>query len=341
MPAFDSNILDWHRSTWQSLVADKPQWPHAVLLKGNEGIGKLLFAQQLAKGLLCEKSVTMDACGSCTGCRWMACTIHPDFKVMTSEVLADETDEKASDKAKKPRTQILIEQIRELSYYINIGAQRTMGKVVLLHPAEALNANAANALLKMLEEPPPQTFFLLVSHGPQKLLPTLMSRCRQIGLPAPAASDALTWLVGQGAFNPELSLAQAGGAPLRAAELDGDGDYWQQRSVLLRHLTAVEFDALAAADEAHKMDGARVLDWLHQWVYDLVFLKMNGKIRYHLDCAGRLTALSNRLESVNMLRYFRELSGQRRIVDHPLNARLFIEQLMLSYSRLLRPSSDD
>ncbi|MBC7945333.1 MAG: DNA polymerase III subunit delta' [Burkholderiales bacterium] len=334
MATSSSGILGWHTAVWQSIVTGKSRWPHAVVLKGDRGIGKLAFAQELAKGLLCEKSTTLKGCGDCTGCNLMAAANHPDFRFVVPAAASHQIDDKPRDNAKKPSALILIEQIRELIDYVNIRAQRGAGKVIVLYPAESLNINAANALLKSLEEPPPNTYFLLITHGAQKLLPTLLSRCRQIALPAPDREQALAWLVAQGVAQPELSLAQAGDAPLQAAEFDDD--YWAHRASLLRHLTAGRFDPLGAAEALHRHEMARVVDWLQKWIFDLIFLKAVGKIRYYPDCSDALRKLINGLSSRDMIRFSNELSDQRGLASHSLNAQLFTEQLMLSYSRLLR-----
>ena len=109
--------------------------------------------------------------------------------------------------------------------------------------------NAANALLKSLEEPPPATHFLLVAHRPQQLLPTIMSRCQRIGLRVPDAETAGAWLAGQGVRQAELALAHTGNAPLAALELEGT-EYWGARAAFLRHIAAPSFDVLVAAEAA-------------------------------------------------------------------------------------------
>lgn len=335
MPTSNRNVFPWHACIWRKLAAEKLSWPHAVLIKGASGIGKRAFAQTLARGLLCAKSDTLAACDECTSCRWMDSGIHPDFMRIIPENLTAEAEQKSRDPAKKkPSASILIEQIRELNDYVNIPSQNNAGKVIILYPAEILNLNAANALLKMLEEPPPTVYFVLITHSARNLTPTLSSRCRKIALPGAERKEALAWLLGQGTLQAELGLAQAGDAPTRAAEFDEE--YWSQRALLLRYLTAADFVPLAAAEALRRYDVSRLIDWLQKWIYDLFFLKVAGKIRYYPDCAAGLAETGKAMSHDDMLRFFRELSGHRKIASHPLNAQLFIEHLMLSYSHLLR-----
>src|SRR5690606_4595843 len=123
---------------------------------------------------------------------------------------------KSGKSSKNPSKEIRIEQVRQLCDWINVSTHRSGKRVVLLYPAEALNTASANSLLKTLEEPPAETVFLLVSHAPDSLLPTIVSRCHrfQLGIPDPAQAQA--WLSAQGVQDAQAWLAEQGGAPLLA-----------------------------------------------------------------------------------------------------------------------------
>jgi DNA polymerase-3 subunit delta' len=205
--------------------------------------------------------------------------------------------------------------------------------VIVIQPAETLNINAANALLKSLEEPPAQTHFLLVSHRPHLLLATIRSRCQQIALPGPAMEAAAIWLKSQGAANPELGLAQTGNSPLLALQLDSD--YWRWRETFLTGIAASRFDPLALAEEIRDYPIPHVVGWLQKWSYDLISQKFLGKIRYNPDHQRALAATAAEVDQLAAVRFHREMVRLQRIVNHPLNARLFIEQLLISYAELL------
>ncbi|MEW6313289.1 MAG: DNA polymerase III subunit delta' [Pseudomonadota bacterium] len=327
--------LPWHEAAWRALLAQKGTLPHALLFKGSKGIGKLVFARAFAQALLCETpDPDGDACDGCPSCRWFATDSHPDFRLLEPLKGEEGEDELGESTKKKDAKEIVIKQIRALEDFVGLSSHRNGAKVVLLYPAETLNTSAANALLKTLEEPPPRTYFLLVSHRSRQLLPTVLSRCRQVALPPPRAEQAQDWLRHQGIADPRLGLAQAGYAPLAALELE-QGDYWEARRVLLEQLAQHRIDALALAEGSKAEDLPRLLLWLQQWTYDLIFCKFAGKIRYHLDYAEALVRLAKRLDAVMLLRFHRELLRQQRIVQHPLNPRLFAEQLLLSYVRLV------
>ena len=329
MQSVANTWLPWHEARFQSLLAERAQLPHALLMHGREGIGKLRFVLALAQALLCEASA--EGCGRCDACRWFAAGTHPDFRLIQPAPADAGEDEPAAGKA---RARIVIEQIRDLAGFINVSSHRGAAKVVVIHPAEALNVNAANALLKNLEEPPAGTYFLLVAHRIHFLLPTLRSRCRHIALPAPDPEAAVAWLGAQGTQDPALALAHTGNAPLLAQALEDD--FWQRRTVFLSHVATHRFDPLSAAEDVSDYPLRDVVSWLQKWTFDLVLQKCLGKVRYNPDYAAAIAALSARLEPVTMLRFHREVLKLQRVIDHPLNPRLLLEQLMLDYGAALK-----
>jgi DNA polymerase-3 subunit delta' len=326
----------WHKSELSGLLERRGQLHHALLLRGARGIGKLAFAEALARALLCESpGPGGSACGRCAACGWMEQGSHPDFRRLEPESLAEPAEgEAGAEKKEKASSQIPVEQVRGLAGFVNVSSHRGGAKVVLVHPAESLNANAANALLKNLEEPPPRTYFLLVAHRWHQLLPTIKSRCQQIPLPLPSSSEAREWIGRQGVENSDLALAQAGGAPLLAVQFDGL--YWQQRAAFLKAIGGRGLDALAVAEHVRDHAPALVVNWLQKWAYDLVSHKVTGQVRYNPDFAAAIAAAAERVELPEAVRFLRHVVRLQRIVTHPLNARLFFEELLLVYAALLR-----
>lgn len=325
--------ISWHRGDFRRLVDGKASLPHALLLHGPRGIGKLAFARALAQALLCDSPLANgDACGSCGACAWFINAGHPDF--CQTEPAGASDDE--SDDAEKKKTTITVQQIRALSGFVNVSSQRGGAKVAAIHPAEALNANAANALLKNLEEPPPRTYFLLVSHRPHQLLPTIRSRCQQVALRAPDKATATAWLAQQDVRDAELALAHVGNAPLLALELSGT-EYWGARSAFLRQLTTGDIDVIAAAEAARDCSIPDVVTWLQKWSFDIVQYHAIGSIRYNPDQREAIGRAAAKADPLQALRFHRDMVNLQRSAHHPLNARLFVEQVLLAYRELLQP----
>lgn len=327
--------LDWHVPEFRSLIAANAPLPHALLVRGARGIGKLVFVRALAQTLLCTSRVEEDAygCGTCPACGWFDAGGHPDYRQI--EPAAASTRDGA-DEGEKKSIIISIDQIRGLGEFISLSSHQGGPKVVVIHPVEMLNLNAANALLKSLEEPPPRTHFLLVTHRPQQVLPTIKSRCRQIALRAPDAARGSDWLAAQGMRDdPGLALAQTGNAPLLSLELN-DSEYWGMRATFLRLLTAPDLDPLAAAEALREFPIHHVVSWLQKWSYDMVYSRSVGTVRYNPDHADALCEFATRTDPLAAVRFHREMVKLQRIVHHPLNARLFMSQLLLSYRELVQ-----
>jgi DNA polymerase-3 subunit delta' len=206
--------------------------------------------------------------------------------------------------------------------------------VICILPAEAMHPSAANAVLKLLEEPPGETFFLLVSHQPARLLSTIRSRCFHLPVSHPDTGFALDWLKKQGIGRAELALAQGGYAPLVALQRAQDEAFWTERRRLLDLLAASTFDPLLAADVAEDMDAALAAALMAQWAYDVASLKTGAKIRYHLDYDPSLRQIANAVPMEPLMRWYDSLIQFGRVAQHPLNKRLAMENLLAGYPSL-------
>src|SRR5436190_2265358 len=266
--------LPWHRATLTALLADRARLPHALLVHGPRGIGKTEFARALGASALCESPVAGLACGKCPSCHWFSQGNHPDYREVIPE--ASEEDESEDGEAEAPKSEkakslyIRVEQIRAIADFIALSTHRAGFRVLVIRPAEMLYPNAANALLKTLEEPPPATLIVLVSERPAQLLPTIRSRCRDVALPMPPRGESLAWLHEQGIGAPEVALAAAGGAPLLARDL-ADPAEMEFRKRLVGELARP--GGAHVGTYAVTIDKASVERFIHgmqTWVYDLV-----------------------------------------------------------------------
>jgi DNA polymerase-3 subunit delta' len=334
--------LPWQSHAWQQLFSTPAGWPHALLVYGPKGIGKFHFTQLAAQALLCERpGRNFFPCGSCTSCYWCGQETHPDLKLLQPESLSQDDGEVRSGEdrgTRRPRQggkQISVGQVRELTGFMDLTAQCGGRKVVVVHPTEDLGVSAANALLKTLEEPPRETTFLLVSHRPHRIPPTVRSRCRLLPMHAPQANEGIAWLAEQGVAEPLLVLSEAGFAPLRARD-HSQGDYLKRRKDFLGRLADDTLDPIEQAATLDLTDLPEILGWLQRWTYDLVANRLTGRTRYNLDFAVPLRRTSGRADVARLGRLYRTLITYQSSLGHPLNARLIFEHLFLSYLRCIQ-----
>ncbi|WP_447750838.1 DNA polymerase III subunit delta' [Pseudomonas nicosulfuronedens] len=250
-----ADIYPWQQGLWQQL-SRRPRHAHAYLLHGPAGIGKRVLAENLVHLLLCQRPEGGTACGQCKACHLLAAGTHPDYFLLEPE---------------EPEKPIRVDQVRELVGFVVQTAQLGGRKVVLLEPAEAMNLNAANALLKSLEEPSGDTVLLLISHQPSRLLPTVKSRCVQQACPQPTAEQARAWLAGS---LPEESvealdelLVLAGGSPLTALRLQGQGVREQRAQVVegVKKLLKQQIGPGQLAESWNAVPLPLLFDWFCDW----------------------------------------------------------------------------
>ena len=309
--------------------------PHALLLQGRMGIGKLDFAEALAGALLCEQPTTHGhACEQCDSCNWYAQGNHPDLRVVEPEESGSAGDDDSAEAKPTRKSQVIsVDQVRELAEFLGLSSHRASVRIVLLHPAEALNAASANALLKMLEEPPPGVLFILVTHQPQRLLPTIRSRCNKIDMPFPERAQAESWLAEQGIAQSADRLAYVGGAPLLALRLEEGAE--KRLADLHKELArGGRMDPFVAASLSAKEGIPYTVEALQKWVHDLASMCLAGNARYHAQQAASLQALAKGVDLPRLLDFKRLLLEARRSAQHPLNAELQVESLMIQYTQL-------
>ncbi|APV51039.1 DNA polymerase III subunit delta' [Betaproteobacteria bacterium GR16-43] len=325
----------WHRAALERLVADRARLPHALLVQGTQGIGKAEFARALAAALLCETPQGALACGKCPSCHWFSQGNHPDFREVIPEIDQEE-DEAEADAAKadvKKSLVIKIDQIRALADFMALTTHRSGLRVLLIHPAEVLQSNAANALLKTLEEPPPATLIVLVSDQPARLLPTIRSRCRVLPLPTPPANEAMAWLQAEGVEEPRTALAVAGGAPLLARELAAPEEVALRRKVMAELTRPSGAEPLTFAERIDRPALDRTIYWMQTWVQDLLRVRVGAGVRHHLEHESMAKAKARAADADRLFDLERELRAARRLATHPLNARLLAEHLLMTYNR--------
>ncbi len=229
----------WHEPQWRVVRERMHLLPQAMLIVANRGTGKLGFASRLAGHLLCEADAQLRPCQDCKSCSMKDSGHHPDLHLLTTEA-ANETAVSflgdhvqrycADDRPKKgtkskPSSIINVEQVRSVSRALQMTSARGGNRVCLVTPADALNINAANALLKILEEPFPGTYFILLTSQLHTLPPTVRSRCSVLNLQNPSLADSTSWLEDGGEIDSNLarSLLTCGFGPLEVQQMFNSG----------------------------------------------------------------------------------------------------------------------
>ncbi|MDO7898006.1 DNA polymerase III subunit delta' [Pseudomonas citrulli] len=284
----------WQDGLWQQL-AGRAQHAHAYLLHGPVGIGKRALAERLMASLLCQRPADSNACGECKSCLLLKAGSHPDNYVLEPE---------EADKA------IKVDQVRDLVSFVVQTSQLGGRKVVLIEPVESMNINAANALLKSLEEPSGDTVLLLVSHQPSRLLPTIKSRCVQQACPLPSEAMSLQWLARALPDSTDEERAQlltlAAGSPLAAVSLQAQGVREQRALVVdgVKKLLKQQQSPTQLAEGWNAIPLLLLFDWFCDWS-SLV-------LRYQLteDEAGLGLA-----DMRKVIQYLAQKSSQEKILN--------------------------
>ncbi|HTK00905.1 MAG TPA: DNA polymerase III subunit delta' [Bordetella sp.] len=336
-----AHFLPWQTETARGWLAQRDRFAHAWLIHGLAGIGKLQFAAAAAASLLCESPRQGLACGECAACAWVASGNHPDLRRIRPEAVAVEEGAEAAAESedaeaaapaagtgakRAPSKDIRVDQIRGLESWFNTATHRGGWRVALLYPAHALNVISANALLKVLEEPPAHTIFLLVADAPDRLLPTLLSRCRRLPLPTPPRQEALQWLESQDVNDAASWLAAAGGAPLGALRLAQTEEsacppWLEQLAGPLAQGQSPDVGALA--DLLDKLPAVQWIDALQRFYVDLMLAGAGAPARYFPGLAPAVARTAARADAGKMSEGARWLTRQRALAGHPLNAKLF------------------
>ncbi|WP_116473120.1 DNA polymerase III subunit delta' [Zobellella maritima] len=285
---------------------------HALLLSGIQGMGKQLLAHHLVKTILCQHA-NMAPCEQCHACKLHRAGNHPDYHVFNGQ------DNK-----------IGVDAIRSLGRIVAESARLGGPKAVLIEHADNMTEAAANALLKTLEEPAGKTYLILTSHQPERLLPTIRSRCQQWALGLPAAAQVLSWLAEQGheANTAILNINQ--GSPLQCRDYLASGTDSQRLGLLQDFVTLSAHPQRLSQLQSALLAQPVTLHWLHFLLQDALQLAqgLSHWLRME-DCRE----LSRQLSDRGSHRLLVAITGLRRLeqaltlpTGRPLNRSLQLGQ---------------
>jgi DNA polymerase III subunit delta' len=320
-------IFTWQAAQWQQLWQSKSanRLPHALLFDGIQGTGKKIFADTFTRALLC-KQVSAEGvyCNACHDCRLIAGRTHPNVLWIEPE---------------KAGQVIKVDQVRDVTEFVNQSSFQGEYRIVIIHPANNMNMNAANALLKTLEEPSNGAIIILISH--QNTLPaTIFSRCQRILFPRPNKAAALQWLntqLSDPAIKSEWLLQLANGAPLAALQLVHTETLSVRRNLFdtLYLLSKKQSDPTAFAAQKEECELVVLLDFVLSWMMDLLKLQLenNPETMVNQDYEKQLTELAQRTDIKHNIKYMEYVQQLRAQICSGLNLNkhLMMENILIRW----------
>lgn len=326
----------WQDVTWQRLQQAQRQHrlAHAYLLCGAHGIGKYDFARAWAAALLCLHPTEVGhACQTCTSCHLFKANTHPDLWLVEPA---------------EGKQQIAIDQIRQLQEDLSLSSQFGRYRIAIIMPADALNPNAANCLLKTLEEPAPDTVMLLVTSNPARLPATIRSRCQRINLMTPAAPLARQWLTEQigETDDAEQALRMTHYAPLASRQLLASGFLTLEPQLRAGLLEVVQGrrDPLQEVEAWINCQPLLLLSWLDSLLlkviqHELGMFQTDAQVqddRFLEDLCRELRAT----ELKDIFVYVDDIHTVRAQLQTTVNWRPVLESLLIAWHyRLRQPES--
>ena len=328
----EQQVFPWQSMHWQVLIElyQQNKLPHAILLQGQQGLAKGIFANRFIKTLLCEQiSEQGVACGRCRSCHLLQAKTHPDLFLLSSD---------------EDNPVIKVDMVRELRQLLQQSSSVTNKQVVLVESIDAMNSAAINAFLKTVEEPKDNVYFLLVSHQFTLLPATLRSRCQSFTFYCHAHShEAIQWLCDQGfdEHKSQAALQQVNGAVLMALKLLQTEDALSLEDVL-KDMIALMLDndnPLVISERWRHADFEQLLDILQHNIMDILLWQATPTRFEWLeqDKKEKLDQLAKRLQQKKLLACVSLIQQHKRAYwqVNSINKNFILDELALQLSNVI------
>src|SRR3989338_1747124 len=312
------------------------QLAHAYLFVGPSQIGKTKVADFFSQALICqnfsEKKKPLP-CGLCPYCRQAQNHLHPDIFRVEREL---------NDDSEKFKKNISIEQVRELQNKLNLRSFLDSFKIAIINQAQALSQEAANSLLKTLEEPAPKTILIILATHQHLLLQTIVSRCQVLKFLPVKNSDLVDYLIGQRIDRKKAKnlAALAFGRPGVAIDyLSDQSAYEELTSEIKQFISILQSDVISRFKIINELVVARDIDGLKKILFiwskvirDLLLIKNSlPNLISHAFIGGELTRVAEIFSPKTLMEIIKQLNLTRRYLDANLNPRLTFENLVLTF----------
>lgn len=271
--------------------------------------------------LLCVSPNGIEACGKCASCRIRHDSDHPDFYLLA----ADESEERKT-------LLIKVEEVRKVTEFAMMSLHMANHKVIFLPDAGQLNLSSANALLKIIEEPPVNCIFILQSANVNKLLPTILSRCFKFQLKTPERNLALQYLYERQVENAEFWLNYFGGEPVFDIPVSSNELILLQEGLLKPSVDNIF--SLSNTLDPKKIGMTFWVDYLGRWLSDIARVKLGGTPAYFSIVGDSLARLVGRVNDEKLYALQDELIFLSEWAEHPLNHKLQLENLLFRYQQI-------
>ena len=317
---FDSIIGQERPIRFLTQMLKKKNIPHAMLFTGVDGIGKRTTAMALGMALNCTNPVGVSACGGCPSCQKVISGAHPDMITIRPEGVF-----------------IKIDQVRALSRQLRFAPLEGNWRVVIINDAQAMNLEASNAILKVLEEPPKGTFIILTASQTTDLLPTIVSRCQQVAfrpIPYEKVAEVLVELQGLDRQTATTLAVSTKGSLGKALSVDGEKwTVWRARfveqisSFSIRSIQPVfGFVAAIASDKDRLVDA---LDMIMTWFRDVLMCKVSPERIINKDFMTKIQNASQGRSVNELLEKVEAVYAAQTAISKNSNPRLALEVMMM------------
>ena len=330
-PVFQPHFLPWHKPVLEKIYSLKTQQrlPHAILVDSKSEQDGAEFIWGLSMLLLCDDAEDVAPCGQCQSCQLMLSNTYPDFKYISLQY---------NEKTKKLNKNINVEQIRKLIHEVNLTGLYDKLKIFAIHPADKMNIESANSLLKTLEEPGERVLILLMTHKKGKLPVTVRSRCQIWSLDHPQKQESQYWLLGQGMDPNEIDqyLEYAAGDPQQALKLQAEDyagivdQFKQQFSQYLKN----EIDVAMLGTKLVSI-GAPLVRRLMKMVIEAYCYQLSG-----VNAGQKVQPAPQKLAAQRVLSLSSQIDRQLMIEENNLNFQIQLEDVLISLKQIIKWSKD-